>query len=94
MYNRQLTETTMVNTWVSLGRQKSLFFFFFFLYVHIRGGGGIRTSNLRFIKRSPQPIELPLGDLRQKPLGPNFIKAFWSVDYFKHPFNRCLVLDR
>jgi hypothetical protein len=38
------------------------FFFFFFGYVHTRGGGGIRTNNLRFMRRGLQPIELPLGD--------------------------------
>jgi hypothetical protein len=26
------------------------------------GGGGIRTCDLRFIRRGSQPIELPLGD--------------------------------
>jgi len=27
------------------------------------GGGGIRTSNICFIRRGPQPIELLLGDI-------------------------------
>jgi hypothetical protein len=27
-----------------------------------KGGGRIRTSDLRFIRHGPQPIELPLGD--------------------------------
>jgi hypothetical protein len=38
-------------------------FFFFLRHVHTRvGGGGIRTCDLRFIRRGSQPIELPLGD--------------------------------
>jgi hypothetical protein len=40
------------------------FFFFFFGHVHTRvGGGGIRTCDLRFIRRGSQPIELPLGNI-------------------------------
>jgi hypothetical protein len=38
-------------------------FFFYFLYVHTRGGGEIRTGDLRFMRRGPQPIELPFGDI-------------------------------
>jgi hypothetical protein len=30
--------------------------FFFFLHVHIRGGGGIRTSDFRFIRRGPSRL--------------------------------------
>jgi hypothetical protein len=38
-------------------------FFFFFLHVHARvEGEGIRTCDLRFIRRGSQTIELPLGD--------------------------------
>jgi hypothetical protein len=35
---------------------------FFFLHVHTRGKRGIRTSNLRFMRRGSQPIELSIGD--------------------------------
>jgi hypothetical protein len=36
----------------------------FFLHVHTRiGGEGIRTYDLRFIRRDSQPIKLPLEDL-------------------------------
>jgi hypothetical protein len=38
--------------------------FFFFWHVHTRGGRRIRTSDLYFMRRDPQPIELPLGDVR------------------------------
>jgi hypothetical protein len=34
------------------------------MHVHARvGGEGIRTCDLRFIKRGSQPIELPFGDI-------------------------------
>jgi len=32
---------------------------FFFWHIYTRWGGRIRTSNLRFIRCDPQPIELP-----------------------------------
>jgi hypothetical protein len=35
---------------------------FFFDMSTQEGGGGIRTSDLRFMRRGPQPIELPLRD--------------------------------
>jgi len=35
----------------------------YFFYVHTRGGGEIRTGDLRFMRRGPQPIELPFGDI-------------------------------
>jgi hypothetical protein len=42
--------------------QKKLLFakiFFFFLHVHTREEEKIRTSDLRFLRRGPQPIKLP-----------------------------------
>jgi hypothetical protein len=36
---------------------------FFLTCPHKGMGGGIQISNLRFIRRGPQLIELPLGDL-------------------------------
>jgi hypothetical protein len=36
--------------------------FFFFGHIHTRGGEEIRTSDLRFMRRGPQPIELCLVD--------------------------------
>jgi hypothetical protein len=38
------------------------FFFFFFDMSTRVEGGGIRSCDLRFIRRGSQPIELPLGD--------------------------------
>jgi hypothetical protein len=38
------------------------FLSFFFLTCPPRGGWGIRTSYLHFMRRGPQPIELPFGD--------------------------------
>jgi len=35
-------------------------FFFLFLHIYIIGGQRIRTIDLRFMRRGPQPIELPL----------------------------------
>jgi hypothetical protein len=35
---------------------------FFFLHVHTRGEMRIRNSDLCFLKRGPQPTELPFGD--------------------------------
>jgi hypothetical protein len=35
-------------------------FFFFFWHVHIKEGRGIRTSDIRFMRHSPQSIEQPL----------------------------------
>jgi len=37
-------------------------FFFFFDMSTQEGGWGIRTSDLRFMMRGPQPIELPFGE--------------------------------
>jgi hypothetical protein len=45
-----------------------LFFFFFLTCPHKRGGE-IRTSDLHFIRRGPQPIELPLGDCYYETFG-------------------------
>jgi hypothetical protein len=39
----------------------SFFFFFFLTCPHKGSGRGIRTCDLHFIRRSLQPIELPLG---------------------------------
>jgi len=40
--------------------------FFFFTCLHKkREGARIRTSDLRFMKHGPQPIELPLEDICQ-----------------------------
>jgi len=41
----------------------SKFFFFFFFYMLTQEGGGIRTSDLRFMKRGLQPIELLIGSI-------------------------------
>jgi hypothetical protein len=38
------------------------FFFFSFLTCSHKRGRGIRTKDLRFMRRGPQPIELPIGD--------------------------------
>jgi hypothetical protein len=35
--------------------------FFFFSHVHTRGGRGIRTSDLRFIRRDPNRLNYLLG---------------------------------
>jgi hypothetical protein len=40
-----------------------IFFFFFFICPRKGRGRGIQTCDLRFIRRSLQPIELPLGDI-------------------------------
>jgi hypothetical protein len=45
---------------LSIIYQSSLFFIF--LHVHTRRRGEIQTSDLRFMRRSPQPIELPIGN--------------------------------
>ena len=51
---------------------KNFFFFFFFWHVHARiGGRGIRTCDLRFIRRGSQSIKLSLGNLRGKNLCTN-----------------------
>jgi hypothetical protein len=41
-------------------------FFFFFLYVYTIGGEGIRISDLRFMRRGLQLIELLFGDNNSK----------------------------
>jgi hypothetical protein len=38
------------------------------------GGWGIRTSDLRFMRRGPQPIELSLGDVKYNNL------AIWEAN--------------
>jgi hypothetical protein len=38
-------------------------FFFFFFDMFTQEGGGIRTSDLRFMKRGLQPIELLIGGI-------------------------------
>jgi hypothetical protein len=38
------------------------FFFLFFFYFTFPHKRGIQTSNLRLMRRGPQPIELPLRD--------------------------------
>jgi hypothetical protein len=73
------------------GVEAAVFFqvFFFFLHVHTRGGGEIRTSDLRFNRRGPQPIELSLGDNIFSSCNGNvstnhkicFFK--WKVSFFK-----------
>jgi len=40
-----------------------LVFFFFFWHAYTRGEGKIRTSDLHFMRRGPQPIELLLENL-------------------------------
>jgi hypothetical protein len=39
-----------------------IFFFFFDMSISREGGGRIRTSDLRFMRRGLQPIELLIGD--------------------------------
>jgi hypothetical protein len=46
-----------------LTSNKMKIFTFFFTCPHKRRGGEIRTSDLRFMRRGPQPIELPHEDL-------------------------------
>jgi hypothetical protein len=46
----------LIKSWVHI------FFFFFLTCPYKRKGEEIRTSDLRFMKRGPQLIELPLGD--------------------------------
>jgi hypothetical protein len=53
--------------WIANGsiwqkRKNCRVLFFFFWQVHTRGGGEIQTSDLCFLRRGPQPIELPLED--------------------------------
>jgi hypothetical protein len=38
------------------------FFFFFFFMSTQEEGGEIQISDIRFMRRGPQPIEIPLGD--------------------------------
>jgi hypothetical protein len=39
------------------------FVFFFFLICPLKRGRWIQTNGLHFMRRDPQPIELPLGDI-------------------------------
>jgi hypothetical protein len=50
-----------IRTLESLGGYSKIDYFFFDMSTQ-EGGRGIRTSDLRFIRRGPQLIELPLGD--------------------------------
>jgi hypothetical protein len=63
----------------------------FFLHVHTRGGGRIQTSDLCFMSRSPQLIELSLEDNSICTLGVHqvSIKKYMVPDSW--PFLFCFV---
>jgi hypothetical protein len=60
LFAKEMDSKCTYKRWMNI---RFLIFFFFFLHVHTRGGGRIRTNDLRFMRRGSQLIELPLGDL-------------------------------
>jgi hypothetical protein len=63
------------------------------LNVHTRGGGGIRTSDLRCMRRGPQPIELPIGTVLLFLFGHKMyekVKLKTGFEYFRFLFGNQL----
>jgi hypothetical protein len=64
------SETTTSNCHLSrtkVGQLLFLIYLFIFIFLHVqtKEGERIQISELRFMKRGPQSIELPIGDMGQ-----------------------------